>query len=115
MIGDKIRAIRLKKGISQEHLAEQLSISQPTLGRIEQGKAKLDAELLPMLCIALSVEMKEFYCVEKNNLSESSLLDLHVSDIFQSIENLKSSIDSEVQQLKSEISQLQKRKKGNSD
>lgn len=110
MLGQKIRAMRLRKGISQEKLAEQLSISQPTLGRIEQGKSKFDAEMLPRLCLALGVEINDLFHNDCLNSSKTITLEGYVSNIQQSIENLKDTHVREVNTLKDEIIRLNKKK-----
>lgn len=42
MIGEKIRKIRVDKGIAQEFIADALKISQSAYSRIESGKTKPD-------------------------------------------------------------------------
>jgi transcriptional regulator with XRE-family HTH domain len=86
MVGQRIRTIRTKKGISQEYLAEQLGLTQSTLARIEQGKAKLAASLVPALCKTLEVEIEEIFSSEKvnienNTFNDSSMLNGYVGKL----------------------------------
>lgn len=57
-IGQKIREIREKKGISQEQLAEKMQISRSTISKIESGKFNCSIDYLSRFAIHLSFEIK---------------------------------------------------------
>jgi len=86
MVGQRIKSLRVKKGISQEYLAETLGLTQSTLARIEQGKAKLAAGLLPDVCKTLEVELEDIFtsekvCIENNTFNDSSMLNGYVGKL----------------------------------
>ena len=55
LIGVRLRAIRLKKGYTQEYIAECAGISAQHCSGIECGKAKVSLPALIRLCNALEV------------------------------------------------------------
>jgi transcriptional regulator with XRE-family HTH domain len=86
MVGQRIKTLRAKKGISQEYLAEQLGLTQSTLARIEQGKTKLAASLLPTVCKTLDVDLEDIFstekvCIENNTFNDSSMLNGYVGKL----------------------------------
>lgn len=86
MVGPRIKALRTKKGVSQEFLAERLHISQSTLARIELGKAKLAASLVPIVCETLEIELEDIFSAEKvsiknNTFNDSSMLNGYVGKL----------------------------------
>jgi transcriptional regulator with XRE-family HTH domain len=86
MVGQQIRVIRNKRGISQEYLADQLGLAQSTLARIEQGKAKLAARLIPKVCETLEAELEDIFASEKvrienNTLNDSSMINGYVEKL----------------------------------
>jgi len=46
LLGEKIKKMRLNKGLTQEALAEQTNLSAPYIGQIERGERKLSVETL---------------------------------------------------------------------
>jgi len=60
-IGDKIRELRLKRGISQEKLGDSTGISQSYLSDIELNKGNVDAEDLWKIATALDFPIWQFY------------------------------------------------------
>jgi XRE family transcriptional regulator, regulator of sulfur utilization len=55
-IGEKIRHIRIQKGLSQENLAEQLRISTTAYGDIERNKTEVSVRRLLKISELLGVE-----------------------------------------------------------
>ena len=53
-IGDRIRAIRLKRGLFQEHLAEMCGMKQQYLARIENGRISTGVDTLSKIATALN-------------------------------------------------------------
>jgi transcriptional regulator with XRE-family HTH domain len=53
LLGERIRKYRLKKGYSQEKLAEIVNISTTFVSRIERGNAKTSLEVLARISMAL--------------------------------------------------------------
>ena len=63
-LGQRIRAIRKKKGYTQEKLAELINIEPPSLSYIETGKFAPAVETLQKLSEVLNVDIWEFYYFE---------------------------------------------------
>lgn len=90
MIGQKIKELRVLKGLTQEDLAEKTNLSVRTIQRIESGDVDPRTYTLNLLAEALGVELETFTAekviAHKENLVEkddSKLLGLlHLSGIF---------------------------------
>ena len=54
-IGEKIRRLRIQKGMSQARLGEALSVSQDTVSLWETGKSLPDIETLVRICAIFDV------------------------------------------------------------
>lgn len=59
-IGERIRAARLKVGITQEELATKLNITYQSIGQWERGKRTPKPETLKRIADALGVPVSEF-------------------------------------------------------
>jgi len=55
IIGERLKKSRLKSGLTQEKLAEQLDVSVAFLSRIERGKSRVNLKRLNELCTILGV------------------------------------------------------------
>jgi len=64
LIGTKIKEIRRKRKISQEHLAEMISMNHRTILRIENSHTIPTIETLDKIAKALSVDLADFFAVE---------------------------------------------------
>lgn len=60
-VGMRIRKIRQKAGISQEHLAYLAGIDRSYVSDIELGKRNVSLVILNKLAIALEVKIKAFF------------------------------------------------------
>jgi transcriptional regulator with XRE-family HTH domain len=58
---DKIRAIRLEKGYTQEYIASKLGIDPVNYGRLERGQSKLTLERFIQICKILDVPPATFF------------------------------------------------------
>ena len=58
-VGDHIRKIRLKKGISQQFIADSIGISQSKFNRIENGKSDILLNDLLQICQLLRINYIE--------------------------------------------------------
>ena len=67
MLAAKLKDLRLKKGISQETLAENLNTSRSNISKYESGKLEPNLFTLKKLC--------EFY-----NISADELLEIKLDD-----------------------------------
>jgi len=59
--GRNVQAIRLSKGLTQEHLAEEAGISQVQVARIESGKLNTSISTVSALASALDVKEGELF------------------------------------------------------
>lgn len=57
-IGDTIRTIREKKGLSQDQLAVIMNISRSTISKIENGKFNITVDYLARFSIPLDFEFQ---------------------------------------------------------
>ena len=57
----KIEEMRLKKGITQEELAEELSVDRSTIAKWETGAANPRTDKIPTLAKVLGCEIKELF------------------------------------------------------
>jgi transcriptional regulator with XRE-family HTH domain len=55
-LGGKIRKIREMKGLSQEYVAAQLSLSPQAFGKIERQETRLDFQRLQEIAKVLEVD-----------------------------------------------------------
>lgn len=83
--GELIKQLRIKKGLTQEELAEKTNISARTIQRIENGKVEARAYTLQSLAKALDVNFEEF--VNNDNVPDSNNISpwlplLHLSGLF---------------------------------
>lgn len=61
MIGEKIRELRKKNNVTQEQLAEVLSVSFQAVSKWENGRSMPDIEQLPRLAKYFGVTMDELF------------------------------------------------------
>ncbi len=59
--GQRLRAIRLSKGISQEELAGRTGFELSQIGRIEKGTVNTSISHVSAIAKALKVEPSEFF------------------------------------------------------
>ncbi|WP_084344588.1 helix-turn-helix domain-containing protein [Microbacterium resistens] len=57
-LGEQLRAIRLTRGLTQEQLAEQLSVTPRYLAGIERGERNLTLDSIDVLANELDVEVQ---------------------------------------------------------
>ncbi|MDV7402762.1 helix-turn-helix transcriptional regulator, partial [Arthrospira platensis SPKY1] len=105
---DKIRILRNNKGFSQEYVAEQLSVNQSTLTRIEQGKAKLNPDMIPTLCRLFDIEIEELFCSDKVTISNNNFSDQSSGYVNQLIIGQKEAYERQIESLNQEIEHLRK-------
>lgn len=103
-IGDKIRKIREHKGLSQEVIAFELGISQPTYARLEKKDVRISIKRLIEITRILNISVSELID-EKENIN-MSLLSIEKNK--SPIENMNNSDKDHIQTLKEEIRFLKK-------
>ncbi len=83
-LGEKIKRIRKKRGLTQEQLAEMIDISSRNLSNIEIGASFLKAETLEKLLIALNITTEELFA--NNHIKDDKEL---LADIYTYIDSIR--------------------------
>jgi len=65
VFGDKIRAYRTAKGLSQPQLAELLGVTKNAITNWEAGTARPDLAMIPALCSHLGISTDSFFGVTR--------------------------------------------------
>jgi transcriptional regulator with XRE-family HTH domain len=58
-VGERIRALRTGRGLTQVRLAERAGISRPSLANVEAGRQNIGVRRLCSLAAALGVRVEE--------------------------------------------------------
>lgn len=107
-IGQKIRQFRKQRGMSQEQVADYLSITQSTYSRIENGESRTWSEYLDKLCEVLEIEPEELFKTDKlinNNIETNNGVGYaEVANILS--EKLISQMEERIQEKNIEIAEL---------
>jgi len=72
-LGRRIRALRRLKRMTQQQLAERLSLSASQLSNIERGLKEPKPELIEKMAFALDVPREEFFVVSETARRRSLL------------------------------------------
>lgn len=83
-LGKRIQELRKNQGITQEKLAEQISIDITSLSKIETGRNYPQPETLEKIALALSVDIEDLFKF-RNNLTKDDYCKL----IYKNIDLLK--------------------------
>jgi transcriptional regulator with XRE-family HTH domain len=59
--GDKIKNLRLERGLSQEALANEANLDRTYIPGIEKGERNVSITVIEKLAIALKVSIKDFF------------------------------------------------------
>lgn len=60
-VGERLRQLRERAGLSQRSLARRLNRDSSDISRWESGKYKIDADLLPVIAAELGADVCEFF------------------------------------------------------
>lgn len=71
-IGERVRQLRLQKGLTQEGLASSIPTSPNYLGNIERGEKCMSLEMLLKIKEELGVSLEEFFSVVDPNNNDKS-------------------------------------------
>lgn len=61
VVGKRLRACRIKKGLSQEKLAETAGFHPTYVGQVERGEKNLTIESLEKMCRALEISFSKLF------------------------------------------------------
>ncbi|KAA3531674.1 XRE family transcriptional regulator [Agrobacterium tumefaciens] len=68
-IGDRIKTLRAKNGLTLDRLAAESGVSRAMISRIERGEASPTASLLARICAALGLSLSGFFAEDKEAVS----------------------------------------------
>lgn len=72
VIGQNIRLIRERKGLTQSYVSNAIGYKSPSMiSEIESGKKGLDAEKIPLLAKTLNVSVQEIFFGQKLHKSRT--------------------------------------------
>lgn len=69
IIGERIRAIRQNRGISQEQLALRASLNSSYVGQVERGEKSPTVDSLDKIVNALETNFEELFCFKQDNMN----------------------------------------------
>ncbi len=61
ILKNRLKEVRVEKGLSQAQLAEMVGVSRNTISSIETGQFSPTAKLALVLCIALDKKFEEMF------------------------------------------------------
>ena len=102
-IGTRIRKIREERGIKQEHIADEMGITQSSYGRLEKDDNRLTVTKLIKISEILNVSVSVLFGEKATNVIHESNGDnaqAHIGTLIQDKEHIES--------LKEEITFLRK-------
>ena len=100
-LSEKIRQIRLQKGLSQENMADMLGLSTTAYGDIERGRTELSVSRLENVAKLLDVPLPELLGIDVS-MSETEWLRQENTRILAENRRLQNELD----QLKTKFRQL---------
>ena len=97
IVGKRVKAMRMQKGISQSELAQRVGISQAHMSNIENGHSNITLENLFSLHDILGVSMASFFVdIEQINVTASQVQGrkeavIRLDDIINALKVIKKS------------------------
>jgi XRE family transcriptional regulator, regulator of sulfur utilization len=73
-LSERIRQFRLQKGLSQENMADMLSLSTTAYGDLERGRTELSFSRLENIAKLLDIPLPELLGLESVTMSETEWL-----------------------------------------
>ena len=105
LIGEKIKALRIERNWSQEHLADLLFISQSAYARMESGQSNAWAVHIERICSVFSVTIEEFLFDSKSEQTKS--IDINNEElIYFFVQKLEAQYEARIKEKDQTISDL---------
>ena len=117
MYGNKIRMIRINRGLSQESVAKKLGISQNGYSKIENNHKKLHTDILQKLATTFGVTVEDITSLEpvivnyRNNDSTSISNENNFQISAELLEQLTHQLSEKDKQIEKLIALLAEKKK----
>jgi transcriptional regulator with XRE-family HTH domain len=93
-LGERVRRIRLDRGMTQEEVAERCGLSYKFVGEVERGTANPSLETLDKLATALGVELGHLFGPQLLYTTRASET-LVVRDVRATLEGLLARLENE--------------------
>jgi transcriptional regulator with XRE-family HTH domain len=90
-LGEKIKTLRKRQGLSQEELAERVEINSTHLSRLETGKYQPSIDVLKRLAEALEVSADHLLSAEAEEPAEVHIRNKPLADRIRLIDSLEES------------------------
>ena len=71
-IGDRLKNVRKKKGMTQEDVAHKAGIAVSQVGRIERGKLNPRVSTIFVIALAMDIEPKDLFDFEESLVKKKS-------------------------------------------
>lgn len=91
---EKLKSIRIKKGLTTYQLSELTGIPQSTISKMENGKRKIEADSIQLLAKALNVPTSAFFdsenlISENNSTTKENIIDEDIRRIERARSKMK--------------------------
>ncbi|MRN54013.1 helix-turn-helix domain-containing protein [Paenibacillus monticola] len=84
-VGDRIRAIRKAKGLTQQQLAELSNLDDAYVGSLERGERNFSIDTLQKIIIALRIQPSELFytqnILDENEVAQRKAIDEYAATI----------------------------------
>jgi len=111
----KIRQIRIQQGISQEFMAEELGITQPSYARLETEDARINIVRLMLIAKILEVPASELLGEKAQNINNQSHNETANAYNVERVNKIINADKDHIQSLKNEITFFRQALKTNMD
>jgi len=81
IIGERLKKARIKKGLTQEQLAEKIDVSIAFLSRVERGSSHINLKRLNQICDIL--EVSEGYVLNGADSKQENYLSKEFSELLK--------------------------------
>lgn len=93
VVGNKIKELRIQKGISQEKLANECGLDRTYITYVENARKNITIETLYKITQALNISLKDFFDVDESKFTVKkkeklnlSLKDLAINKVYNNLE-----------------------------
>lgn len=89
LVGNRIKMMRLAKGLRQKHVADMLKISQSNMSNIESGRCGVTIDNFIILREIFACSMNDFFVDIEKSAYESSKRGYTVEDLLNIVAKIK--------------------------